>query len=132
VGDPNNIHPYVAQYSDQGTGGEWKRPPAALTPRGWSYNVVRIANSSAAVYKFFLRGDKTGSENATSHFEGRIAVMSDTGVEYTELDMTNAFDGTATVSLDGSAREVYLVIASVPEHFRGNQTYSYEYLIERR
>ena len=132
VGDPNNINPYVAQYTDAGTAGAWERPPADLTARGWAYNVVRVDNTQAATYGFSLRGDATGSEGAAAHFEARVVVITPAGAEYTPLAMPDDLEGEATVMVEASDPEVYLVIASVPETFGGNQTYGYEYRIERR
>lgn len=132
VGDPANMHPYVAEYADTGTAGAWLRPPAELTARGWSYNVVRIDNTAAATYTFAVAGDPAGSEGAASHFEGRVVVMTPAGAEYTELTMSSDQDGEATVSVDATASEVFLVVAAVPEHFGGNQTYGYEYRIDRQ
>jgi hypothetical protein len=129
VGDPNNIHPYVGEYADQGTGG-WVRPPAPLTPRGWSYNVVRIDNSQAATYSFTVQGDATGSAGAAAHFEGRSVVIDGSGATYGDLEMTDSVNGSASVQVTAGDTEVYLVVAAVPEHFGGNQTYGYEYAVE--
>ena len=36
---------------DQGTGGQWVRPAAELTARGWAYNVFNITNTQEATYR---------------------------------------------------------------------------------
>ncbi|MEX1367123.1 MAG: hypothetical protein AB1Z98_28610 [Nannocystaceae bacterium] len=135
VGDPDNIHPYVAEYVDVGTAGQWLRPPPELSPRGWAYNVVRIDNTQAATYTLSLDGDPTGSEGDPSHFEGRVVVMTPAGAAYTDLTMSDPLQGEATVmveAVEAADAEVFLVVASVAEHFGGNQTYGYQYRIDRR
>lgn len=131
VGDPKNTNPYVAVLSDEGTTGA-VRPPAALTPRGWGYNVVRIDNTAAATYELLVVGDATGSEGAASHFEVRVVLMRPEGAEYIEATMDDALTGSASATVGADVTEVYLVVAAVPEHFGGNQTYGYEYTVTRR
>jgi hypothetical protein len=132
VGDPNNLHPYVATYVDEGTADQWMRPVAAYTARSWAYNVVQIQNTQAAMYTFHLDGDESGSQGAVPHFEGRIVVMTPSGPAYSELVMSNALDGQGSVTVSADDSEVFLVVASVPDHFAGNQTYGYGYQIERQ
>ena len=130
VGDPNNLHPDALTYTDQGTHGNWIRPPEALKPRGWAYNVIRIKNNHATTYKFILKGDKTGSEGAASHFEGRIVVVGESGPSYSEMEMSNPLTGEGRVMAKGSDRQICLVVTSVPEHFSGTQTYGYKVQIQ--
>jgi len=59
--------------------GAWIEPTAALKPRGWAYNVVRIANTSAATYLLAVDGAPTGDLGAAAHFEARVLVRSDAG-----------------------------------------------------
>lgn len=130
--DPDNLHHYVATYTDSGTAGEWMRPETKLTPRGWAYNVIRIENTQAATYTFTLEGDESGSEGAASHFEARIVVMRQDGPAYSDLPMTDALDGSGSVTVTADDTDVYLVVASVPEHFTGNQIYGYSVRIDRQ
>jgi len=132
VGDPDNIHPYVAQYADVGTAGQWVTPPASQTPRSWAYNVVRVDNTEAVTYTFSLRGESTGSAGAAAHFEGRAVVIGDAAAAYTPFVMTDAVTGDVSVTVSANDAEVYFVVASVPANFSGNQTFSYEYSIERQ
>ena len=129
VGDPANLHPDALTYTDQGTS-NWIRPPEALKPRGWAYNVIRIKNSRAATYKFTLKGDETGSEGAASHFEGRIVVVGESGPSYSEMEMSNPLTGEGCVMAKDSDCQICLVVASVPEHFSGTQTYGYKVQIQ--
>jgi len=101
-----------------------------VAPRGWAYNVIRITNTKEARYTFSLQGDKFGSEGAPSHFRARIVVVGPNGPAYTKLSMTSAQDGLGSVKVTDLDTELYLVIASVPEHFTGNQTYGYSVRIE--
>lgn len=39
---------------DQGTGGQWIRPPPELTARGWAYNVFNITNTQEAIYRSYI------------------------------------------------------------------------------
>ena len=71
-----------------------------------------------------------GSEAASSQLQGRVVVIDDAGASYTDLDMSDATIGSASVSVEASDSGVFLVIAAVPEHFGGNQTYGYTYRID--
>lgn len=124
-GDPADIHPFVAELTSDGTAGAWLEPPTDLRPRGWSYNVVRVAAPVAATYDFELDGAPTGSEGAAARFEVRVLVRTPTGDAFHEMSMQSAQDGTLSVDVPATATDVYLVIVSVPDHFTGNQTYSY-------
>ncbi len=108
------------------------RPETKLTARGWAYNVIRIENTQAATYTFTLEGDELGSEGAASHFEARIVVMRQDGPAYSDLPMTDALDGSGSVTVTADDTDVYLVVASVPEHFTGNQIYGYSVRIDRQ
>ncbi|MHC5024457.1 MAG: hypothetical protein ACYTGG_11210, partial [Planctomycetota bacterium] len=137
-GDPDNFHPYVVNITDVEIGNAWSYESCpgvpgsspCFEPRGWAYNVIRIANAEAAEYAFLLEGDATGSEGATAHFEGRIVVTSATGSSYSSLEMTDDVTGAGTVNAPAGT-EVFLVVVAVPEHFTGNQTYGYHVSVER-
>lgn len=131
VGDPANLHPFVGNFTDEGTGTEAFRPDASLTPRGWAYNVIRIANTRAATYAVSLVGDEVGGSGAAAHFEGRIVVMGSSGPRYSSLSMTDARSGAASVTVTASEAEIFIIIASVPESFTGTQTYGYSLRVGR-
>jgi len=131
VADPENMNPYVLTLTDSGSEGQWLRPDEELTARGWGYNVIRVTNTQAATYTFHLDGDETGSDGAASQLQGRIVVVGSEGASYSALDMTSDVDGSASVAVSADDNEVFLVIAAVPEHFAGNQTYGYAFQIER-
>merc|ERR1712098_972598 len=119
AGDWDYFRPSVWQSVNTGTEGEWFRPPADLTARGWAYNVFNITNSLTATYTFELEGDAKGSQGAESLFVGRVVRMTKDGAKYSEMTMSSAVHGTATVS----------VVASVPDFFGSYQHYSYQVMI---
>jgi hypothetical protein len=131
VGDPENLHPNIIELVDAGTNEQWMRPDEQFTARAWAYNVIHITNSLDATYTFHLDGDQQGSEGGDSHFEARIVVM-DAGVPlYSDLTMTHAFDGEGAVTVSSSTTDLYLVVASVPPIFYGNQHFGYAIKIVR-
>jgi hypothetical protein len=124
VGDSNNLHPYVIELVDQQSNGSFS-PPPSLRPRGWSYNVIKIRNTEAARYSFNFHGESTGSEEAAAHFDTRVVIKGNTDTKYFVVEMTSPLEGELTFGVEDTDSEVYFVIASVPEHFTGNQTYNY-------
>jgi hypothetical protein len=130
IGQGNKVDPFVAELSSAGTSGAWQSPPAALKPRGWSFNTVRIENPASGTYNLAIRGDATGSQGAASHFEGRVVVMyGEANGKFTDLHMSNEVNGNATLAVDSGATELYLIVVAAPEHFTGNQNYGYEFNI---
>ncbi|MEM7587231.1 MAG: hypothetical protein AAF560_27825 [Acidobacteriota bacterium] len=129
VGDPTLFNPYVADVTASQLEGGWVwqacADPSCYRPRSWAYNVIRIANTTAGQFGFQLDGDATGSEGAGSHFEGRIVILGPDGPRFETLNMTDAQNGQHTTFVDADVTEVFVVVASVPEHFTGNQTYGY-------
>ena len=51
AGSWDYYRPSVWRGDNEGTGGQWVRPPADLAARGWAYNVFNITNSAAATYE---------------------------------------------------------------------------------
>jgi len=126
--EPENTryrNPYVATFHC-GWFPESFRPEPALTPRGWSYNVVRFVNDGPrTVFSFELRGDERGSKGGPSHFVGRVLV---TGAEesfHMVMDMDGPLNGSGFVEV-AAGDVAYVIVAAVPGHFSGNQTYGYE------
>ena len=130
VADPDNLHPYALELTDAEAEGEF-RPAAALAPRGWGYNVIKINNPQASTYTVVLTGDETGSEGADAHFEGRIVVMGEGGPRYGELNMSGPRVGMGDMPMQANDSAIYVVVAAVPEHFTGNQQYGYKVQIIR-
>lgn len=128
--NPQYIHPYALELTDSGTDASFS-PEAVYQPRGWGYNVIKINNSEDATYTINLKGDKTGSEGGRAHFEARVVIKSGNRNRYESVEMNDAFEGAIEVSVTSSDSEVYFVIAAVPEHFTGNQTYNYSLDISR-
>ena len=144
AGDWDYYRPSVWSGDSEGTGGQWVRPPADLTARGWAYNVFNVTNTEAATYKyiFFLiiwnciwvsfefKGDPQGSQGASSYFVGRVVVMGNENKFY-NMEMSSALNGQASVVVKSSDSQIMLVIASVPEFFGSWQTYGYQVKITR-
>lgn len=128
VADPNNLHPYVRSYDNPKQVKGWIYPSEAFKPRGWA--VIRVQNCGSGTYRFKLKGDLVGSEGAVSHFEGRIVVISETQKLYAKINMVDAISGQGVVRVTNNFSELFLVVASVPEHFSGTQTYGYQVKIE--
>ncbi len=123
--------PFVHELQNHNAVGTY-RPEVLYRPKAWGYNVIKVNNSEAATYTFSLNGDTKGSEGADAHFEAQIVVKGNsTQTRFVEVDMSNATEGTVSVSVDSSETELYFVVAAVPEDFTGNQTYDYEVAIDR-
>jgi len=132
AGDWDYYRPNIWSAVDEGTGGDWFTPPGDLTARGWAYNVFNINNTQTATYYFELEGDATGSQGAPSYFLGRVVVMSSSGPDYSDMTMTSALSGTATVSVKPKHQSLFLVVASVPEFFSSYQHYGYKVRITKQ
>jgi len=130
AGDWDYFRPSVWQSVNQGTEGQWFRPPADLTARGWAYNVFNITNSLTTTYSFHLAGDEVGSQGAESLFVGRVVRITEEGAKYSNMAMTSAVEGEAVVSVTPEDTQVLLVVASVPENFGSYQHYSYQVKID--
>jgi hypothetical protein len=131
AGDVNNLHPYVLELTDEEAQGSFS-PPDDLAPRGWSYNVVKINNSEAVNYAFSLEGDAMGSEDGEAHLEARIVVVRNNEPTYYDIEMTGRLSGELSIEVTDADKEIFIVVAAVPEHFSGNQTYGYAVDIERK
>ena len=92
---------------------------------------MRILTSEAATYSFELEGDAQGSEGAAAHFEGRLVVLGGAEAIHSELTMSGDRDGSGSVDVDGGDSEILLIIAAVPEHFTGNQSFGYSVRIAK-
>ena len=130
VGDPDNARPYVLELSDEGTDGMW-RPADGDMARGWSYNVVKVDTSAAASWTLNFEGDATGSAGGASHFELRWVMETADGFEWTPIAVTPGGASDSTVVPVAGTEHLYVVIASVPEVWEGNQTYGYNLALTR-
>lgn len=121
----------VAEYTNVGTEGQSLTPPEDLRPRSWSYNVIKVNNSENTSYTFGVTAEANGSEGAAAVFKARIVKVGLAATEFIPFDLVNDLTGTITVQASADTSEIYLVLASVPAYFRGNQTYNYTYQIEK-
>jgi hypothetical protein len=136
--DPADLRPWAMGVIDSREDGIWLEPPTAVHPRGWSYSVIQITidedfdpNYSGGDWRFELDGGPVGTGGAPAHFEARVLVRGISAPTIHSMPMTSAQDGAITIRVDQNAREFYLVVAAVPAHFAGNQTYPYRVKIDR-
>ena len=130
-GDPNDRHDIVMTYDDSDIDGQWYRPSIDYVTRAWSYNVYKINNNSTASFSFNIKGDEIGSLGDSTFFNGRIVVMNNNIATYYEIDMSNHKDGSKTVNVTSDDEQIFLIVASTPNHFSSNQTYFYEIMIQK-
>lgn len=130
-GDLNDTHPIVATYTNEGTYGEWITPKNDWVTRAWSYNVFKIENSQQAEYTFQLEGDAEGSEGAPAEFLGRLVVKNRESLSYYEMVMDRRTNGSISYQAAPDDAEIYLVIISTPDCFRGNQKFFYRVKIDQ-
>ena len=130
-GDPHDDHTIVKRFNNGGTGGLWLKVPEANAPCAWAYNVYTIDNNSAGSYTIHLHGDDYGSNGTSSKFTVRAAVSkSDSSNDFYSMELPNDKDGNITVKVTPKNSKLWIVVASTPEHFTSNQTYSYQIKIE--
>jgi len=130
-GTPSDFHAIVHTYTNAGTDGVWVRPPKDYVTRGWSYNVYKINNSLDGSYAFQIKGDRQGSEGAPAAFQARMVVRTGKTTRVEPVKMTTSTDGVGSISVKAADAEVYLLVVATPPYFKGNQTYSYQVLIDR-
>jgi len=99
--------------------------PGACLPRGWAYNVIRLKLHGTAAYTVTLRGQRAGSEGQPSHFLGRIVIGSRRSAISMEMQ-DSCWSWPTSVQTGEQDHMMLIVVASVPTHFKGNQTYGYE------
>lgn len=130
-GDPTDDHSVVATYKDRGTDGKWIRVPETEMPGGWAYNVYEINNTISGNYIINLNGDKYGSNGTPSRFTVRAAV-SKAGSPNTfySMDFTKDNSGKLSLKVTPENSTIRIVVASTPDSFTSNQTYSYKLKID--
>ena len=125
-GDLNDVHPIVDTFANEGTNGEWIEPENDFVTRAWAYNVYKIENSEKAEYHFQLKGNEEGENRDPAIFKGRVVVKNGLSIRYYPIEMSDPTNGTFTYSADPEDEEIYLVIISTPNSFRGNQKFFYK------
>lgn len=131
VGDAADRNEYVHQLVNDGTGGAYFEPSAALAPRGWSYNVIRVTSTSPASWQFEVDGAATGSDGAAAKFQARLLIRTADGDSIRVVALPDGSDGSIATTTGAGTVEMYLVVVAVPEHYRGNQYYPYRVRIDR-
>jgi hypothetical protein len=93
--------------------------------------VIRVSSTQAASWRFEVDGQPTGSSGAAAAFQARLLVRQASGDTVYTVPLPNSLDGFIDFTTTAVATEMYLIIAAVPAHFRGHQTYSYLVKIDR-
>jgi hypothetical protein len=130
-GDPDDDHSVVKTFNDEGTNGKWITVPEKETPGGWAYNVYKINNTISGNYGINIEGDEYGSNGTPSRFTVRAAVSKTGSNTFYSLDLTNDISGKLSLKVTPENTTIWIVIASTPDHFNSNQTYSYRLKIDR-
>jgi len=143
--DSQDITPFAATFSSNGTDGEWFQPEDALLPHNWAYNVIRVENRGDTQWQFAFSGQAKGSANtqgryetegsptkpgagtsgAYAFFEVRIVVESAEGFTFYSVPVTDGLNSIYEFATSSKDQWIYLVIVAVPEVFHGNEFYSY-------
>ncbi|KAG1647331.1 Leukotoxin [Nymphon striatum] len=70
-----------------------------------------------------------GSEGAASHFQARVVIKSPAGYRSVVVPMVDGLTGELVVDVASTDTQLDLVVASVADHYEGNQHYGYQYFI---
>jgi hypothetical protein len=130
-GTPSDAHPIVKTFDNTGTDGDWFRPGQECVTRSWGYNVYKIVHRGSAEYTFHVAGDDTGSEGTQAAFRARVATLAGDQWTFHTVDLSDARQGSETVHVGPADTEVLFVVAATPNHFTGNQAFSYQIKIHR-
>ena len=132
-GDPNDNHSVVKTYNPTGTDGLWVRVPESEAPAAWGYNVYEINNSSTGTYTIQLNGDDYGSNGTPSRMTARVAIsQSGKSNDFYNMEMTSETKGSLNIKVTPENPKLWVVIAATPDHFTGNQSYSYQLKIDMK
>ena len=76
---------------------------------------------------FELNGDSSGSEGAESKFLGKVLVTNGNLSEnqFYDLEMSSSRNGSFTIEVPDGETQLLFTVVSVPEYFKGHQTYGY-------
>jgi hypothetical protein len=75
-----------------------------------------------------MEGDEYGSNGTPSRFTVRAAVS--TPNTFYSMDLKNDISGKLSLKTTPGNSTIWIVIASTPDHFTSNQTYSYKLKID--
>ena len=80
------------------------------------------------LYRFELSGDSSGSEGAETSFLGRVLVTNGNLSEnqFYDLEMSSSQNGSLTIEVPDGETQLLFAVISVPEYFKGHQTYGYK------
>uniref|UniRef100_A0A7S1BDQ9 Peptidase M60 domain-containing protein n=1 Tax=Corethron hystrix TaxID=216773 RepID=A0A7S1BDQ9_9STRA len=131
-GDKTLFRPYAISSSINAVLNKRRAPPKKYRPRGWSYNTIKLnTNGNTGFYRVRINGISKGSERATSYFEARVVITGTRKTRFVKINMRRGLIGNIRVKLVNGDKMMFLVIAAVPSHVKGNQNYNYTFLITR-
>ena len=80
------------------------------------------------LFRFELGGDSSGSEGAEPNFLGRVLLTNGNLSEnqFYDLEMSSSQNGSLTIEVPDGETQILFAVISVPEYFKGHQTYGYK------
>jgi hypothetical protein len=125
--DQEDINPYAAILTAEGTQDTWFTPETDFLPGGWGYNVIKVNTDwQDSLWHIEFAGESQGSLGANARFEVRVAVIEGNGRHiFYSVPLKDFQNGNFSFETSAEVQEFYVTVASVPEHFTGNQNYPY-------
>ena len=125
-GDSGDNHSVIKTFDDLGTNG-WITVRDDLAPAAWAYNVYKINNTITGSYTVRIKGDNYGSAGTASKFSLRAAVhKNNNAYDFHSTTLPDDKNGSMTITVTPEDSEIWIVVASMPDDFSSNQTYSYQ------
>ncbi|MBL4629968.1 MAG: hypothetical protein JKY14_01975 [Paraglaciecola sp.] len=125
----NEANKTIASHTTSTDG--WQAPPNELLPSAWAYNVVELNSENNASVLIEFNADEHGNAGTSSQFEVRVIIESgdsSSSSEQRTYSSLNIEDGQASQSFQlNQGQTLWLVVASVPNLFSGNETFNYQY-----
>jgi hypothetical protein len=128
--DPLDDNEFIQTYNNSGSNG-WYQPDESEVTNAWSFNTYKLLNSNTETYTFEINGATAGTYGDSSYFQGKVLVINSlSGTSFHDLEMSNDYQGSLTLSLSPNDTEIYFIVASMPEIFEDSnptfQLFPYE------
>jgi len=122
----------TAEYSEEGTQGQYVSVPDRYLPGSWAYNAYLVNVETSGNYRMGLR---TSTDNASfAEFRATVVVHDENSDErlYYPIDVKAPGEQSNIEVPTKAGDKLYLVVATTPsEDFQSYTMYKYDYLIER-
>lgn len=115
--EPNNT--IIDTIRVEGTNGMLASLPD-LAPAQWAYNVYYFQQNGDSNYEVTFQGDEVGSDGSPSEFLTSVVRRKRNIRTYEPLNMSDAVNGSITLTNLSAEEDVYIVIVSVPDIYEGN------------